>query len=124
MTEQAPAEDLAQLINRLKDTYGVDESEVARKIGVSPATVNAWVHRTRGTGRGPKPETLEKIPVAFPLFSRAEVFAAVGRKTPGPLSPDATARLLAYFEELTADQQRLFETQVRAVVESNRSSAE
>lgn len=115
-------EDFAQLLTRLKDTYGnVSDSEIARRIGVSPATVNSWVHRKRGSARGPAREILQALAREFPKFTEAEIFAAVGRKTPGPVSPDGEARIQNLYRELTADQQEDFEAQMTAVVERNRS---
>ena len=119
--EQQPVEDLAQLIARLKDTYGVNDSEIARRIGVAPATVNSWVHRLRGGTRGPNRKSLSALARAFPKFTEAQIFAAAGRATPGPLSSDARERILALIEELTEDQQEMTEVQIRAVVERNRS---
>lgn len=121
--EQQPAEDLAQLIARLKDAYSVSDSEIARRIGVAPATVNSWVHRKRGGKRGPNKEKLRALAAAFPKFTEAEIFAAAGRTTPGPLTDDARERILALIEELTEDQQEMTEVQIRALVERNRSSA-
>ncbi|MFJ8855160.1 helix-turn-helix domain-containing protein [Streptomyces sp. NPDC102437] len=115
-------EDLAQLLARLKDEYGVSESEIARRIGVSAATVNNWVHRKRGTGRGPNPEKLRAIAREFPKFSEDEIFAATGRKTPGPLAPAAEERLLELFRGLTAEQQEIKELELRALNEHNRST--
>ncbi|WP_069630840.1 helix-turn-helix domain-containing protein [Streptomyces niveus] len=119
---QIPTEDLAQLLTRLKDKHKVSESEIARRIDVSPATVNNWVHRKRGTGRGPNPEKLKALHRAFPDFSEDEIFAAAGRKTPGPLAPEAEERILGLVRELTAEQQQFTETQLRALVEGNRST--
>ncbi|MGP3752166.1 helix-turn-helix domain-containing protein [Streptomyces sp. IBSNAI001] len=121
--ERQPDEDLAQLILRLKDTYGVSDSEIARRIGVAAATVNSWVHRKRGTGRGPNKEKLRALAREFPKFTEAEIFAAAGRATPGPLSSDARERILALIEELTEDQQEMTEVQIRALVERNRLSS-
>ncbi|WP_327246592.1 helix-turn-helix domain-containing protein [Streptomyces sp. NBC_01320] len=121
--EQEQPEDLAQLIARLKDQYKVSDSEIARRIGVAPATVNAWVHRKRGGTRGPNKEKLRALAREFPKFTEAQIFAAAGRKTPGPLDPDARERILALIGELTADQQEMTEIQIRALVERNRSSA-
>lgn len=121
MNAEERTEDLAQLLARLKSEYDVNESEIARRIGVAPATVNAWVNRKRGTGRGPNREKLRALASAFPKFSEAEIFKAAGRKAPGPLSPDAQQRLLHLFGELTAEQQRAYEIQMRATVEDNRS---
>ncbi len=116
------AEDLAQLLTRLKDDYGVSESEIARRIDVSAATVNNWVRRKRGTGRGPNPEKLRALHREFPRFSEDEIFAAAGRKTPGPLSPAAEERLLELFRGLTAEQQEIKELELRALNEHNRSA--
>lgn len=111
-------EDFAQLIQRLKDTYGVSESEIARRIGVSITTVNNWVHRRR---QAPRHATLEKLAAEFPKITRDEFFAAAGRATPGPLKPEATERLLTYFAELTEDQQQAKLVEMQALAEHNRS---
>ncbi|MEU6496401.1 helix-turn-helix transcriptional regulator [Streptomyces sp. NPDC046984] len=121
MDNEARTEDLAQLLARLKDTYGVNESEIARRIGVAPATVNAWVHRKRGTGRGPNREKLRALAEAFPKFTVDQVFAAAGREAPGPLSPESEERILDLYRGLTEEQQRAFEAQMRAVTELNRT---
>jgi transcriptional regulator with XRE-family HTH domain len=115
-------EDLAQLISALKDQYGVTESEIARRIGVHVSTVNNWVHRKRGGQRGPNRETLLKLSREFPKFTQDRIFAAAGRKTPGPLTPDQEAELLRYFRDLTEEQQRSKLVEVRALAEHNRTT--
>jgi transcriptional regulator with XRE-family HTH domain len=119
--ETERVEDFAQLIARIKDTYSVSDSEIARRIDVSPATVNAWVHRKRGGQRGPAREKLEALALAFPKFSRKEIFEAAKRRAPGPPSPDGEARIQALYRELTTDQQSTIEIQMRALAESNRT---
>ncbi|MYS44063.1 hypothetical protein GTY23_23090 [Streptomyces sp. SID5998] len=121
MDNQERTEDLAQLLARLKDTYGVNDSEIARRIGVAPATVNAWIHRRRGGRRGPKREALQALAREFPAFSEDEIFAAAGRETPGPLTTDADARILELWRGLTAEQQRSKEIEMRALNEANRT---
>jgi transcriptional regulator with XRE-family HTH domain len=110
---------IAGLIAYIKDRHGVNESQIARRIGVSPATVNAWVHRMRGSGRGPRPETLRKLAAEFAL-PEEKVFAAADRKTPGPVNPESEQRLLELFKNLTEAQQEFVEIQVRGLVEHNR----
>lgn len=114
--------DLAELIARIKDVYGVTETEIARRIGVSVSTVNTWANRRRGTGRGPNPDKLRRLAEQFPRFTVADIFAAAGRKAPGPLTPDAKQRVLDLFEQLTAEQQEFTETQMRALAERNRTA--
>ncbi|MGD1219961.1 XRE family transcriptional regulator [Streptomyces krungchingensis] len=121
MADQERTEDLAQLLARLKDTYGVNNSEIARRIGVAPATVNAWVNRQRGTGRGPRRAALQALAEQFPKFTAEEIFAAAGRETPGPLSPESEERILELWRGLTEEQQRAKEVEMRALGEMNRT---
>ncbi|MEU9792947.1 XRE family transcriptional regulator [Streptomyces sparsogenes] len=122
MTNEERTEDLAQLLARLKSEYDVNESEIARRIGVAPATVNAWVHRKRGTGRGPNREKLRSLARAFPRFSEDEIFKAAGRKTPGNLSPEDEEDLLELFRGLTKEQQQMMKIQARALRDSNQTT--
>lgn len=121
MADQERTEDLAQLIARLKSTYDVNESEIARAIGVAPATVNSWVNRKRGTGRGPNPDKLRRLHEQYPKFSEGEIFAAAGRRTPGPLDTDAEERILRLYRGLTDEQQRVTEIQLKALNEANKN---
>ncbi|WP_330349229.1 XRE family transcriptional regulator [Streptomyces sp. NBC_00582] len=121
MEDQERTEDLAQLLARLKDHYGVNESEIARRIGVAPATVNSWTNRTRGGKRGVRPSSIAALAREFPAFSEDEISRAAGRETPGPLSPDSEARILELWRGLTADQQRSKEVELRALNDFNRT---
>ncbi|MFF7313386.1 XRE family transcriptional regulator [Streptomyces sp. NPDC008137] len=121
MADQERTEDLAQLLARLKDTYNVNESEIGRRIGVAASTVNSWKHRTRGGKRGVHPDSLRALAREFPKFTEAEIFAAAGRQSPGPLSPEAEGRVLELYRSLTEEQQRMVEAQMRAVTEMNRT---
>lgn len=116
--EQAP--DLADLIRRIMDEHDVTQSYIAARIGVSVSAVSSWANRTRGGSRGPNQKTLRALADAFGIPVR-DVFAAAGRKVPGPLSPDANERVLAVFAELTAEQQAAFEAQMKAVADLNRT---
>ncbi|MCQ6250856.1 helix-turn-helix domain-containing protein [Streptomyces malaysiensis] len=122
MNDEERTEDLAQLLARLKSEYDVNESEIARRIGVAPATVNAWVNRKRGTGRGPNPVKLRALAQAFPKFTEAQIFAAAGRKAPGPLSPEDEEDLLKLFGRLTKEQQEMLKIQARALGDSNQTA--
>jgi sirohydrochlorin ferrochelatase len=118
-------EDLPHLIQWIKDQTGDNDSDVARRIGVAPATVNAWVHAKRGQGRGPAAKNLRALSAAYSNIGLTEerVFAAVGRRRPGPLTKAGEEELLKLFAELTEEQQRGYAIQIRATVEDNRSGA-
>jgi transcriptional regulator with XRE-family HTH domain len=115
-TEFPPAEDFAQCLAALKSEYGVNDSEIARRIDVAPATVNTWVHRKRT----PRDDAIARLAAAFPKFTVKRLSDAAGRKAPGPLAPEAEERLLALFKGLTEDQQAVMEIQLRALRDSNR----
>ncbi|MFC8862707.1 helix-turn-helix domain-containing protein [[Kitasatospora] papulosa] len=113
-----PGEDFAQLLARLRDEYGVNDSQIATATGVSPSTVSTWNHRRRQ----PRPDALRALAAAYPKFTEAEIFAAAGRKTPGPLSPTREERVLDLWRGLTAEQQEIKELELRALNEHNRSA--
>ncbi|GGS81681.1 helix-turn-helix domain-containing protein [Streptomyces griseoviridis] len=121
MTDQERTEDLAQLLARLKDEYNVSESEIARRIGTGASTINAWANRTRGGKRGPNPEKLRALAREFPKFTEDEIFAAAGREAPGPPSLEGEERILRLWRQLTAEQQRAKEVEMRALGEMNRT---
>lgn len=111
-----PAEDFAQLLQRLKDMYGLSDSKLAERIGVHVSTVNTWVHRKRQ----PRPDAIRALAREFRDFSEEELFAAAGRKAPGPLSPDAEQRMLELMRGLTKEQQEMMEIQLKALNDANR----
>ena len=114
-------ENLPQLLAALRAEYDVTEPQIADAIGVSVSTVNTWASGKRGSKQGPRRRSLEALAAAYPKFSRHRVFAAAGRRAPGPLAPDAEARILNLYRELTAEQRDMMETQMRAVADKNRA---
>ncbi|HET6635594.1 MAG TPA: hypothetical protein VFH77_11305 [Streptomyces sp.] len=123
MTTPHAHEDLPQLIQWVKDATGDNDSDIARAIGVAPATVNAWVHAKRGQGRGPAAKNLRALAAAYANAGLTEdrVFAAVGRRRPGPLTASGKEEVLKLYAELTEEQQRQYTIQMRATVQHNRS---
>jgi transcriptional regulator with XRE-family HTH domain len=115
-------EDLSKLIRRIQGQRPqLTQSEIARRIGISPSAVNSWVSRKRGTGRGPNRETLSKLAGVLGV-SEQEVFTAAGRKTPGHATPDKEQRIIEAFRGLTAEQQQIIEIQMNALLEHNRTT--
>ena len=107
--------DIADLVSQIKDAHHVTETEIARRIGVHISTVNNWVHR-KST---PRPDAIHALAREFPDHSAEQLFAAAGRKAPGPISVEAEQRLLQLFRGLTAHQQQILEIQVRGLVDHN-----
>lgn len=113
--EHPQAEDFAQALAALKDHYHVSDSEVARRIGAHVSTVNNWAHGKAA----PRPAAIRSLAAEFPAFTEARLFAAAGRRAPGPLNPDREAELLRYFRELTEEQQQTTLIQAKALRDSN-----
>ena len=112
------ADDFAQILKRLRDSYNVTETEVARRIGAHVSTVNNWAHRKSV----PRPDAIRALAREFPAFTEGGLFEAAGRKAPGPLSREAEERLLELFRGLTKEQQELKELELRAINERNRQT--
>lgn len=113
------AEDFAQALAALRDAYDVTETEVARRIGVHVSTVNNWAHGKAN----PRAGAIRSLAREFPRFTEERLFAAVGRKAPGPASPERKARILAILDQLTEEQQEIMEIQAKAIADSNRQQA-
>lgn len=112
-----PVEDFAQALAALKAQFEASDSDIARATGVSSAAVGTWVHRQRK----PRRESIEALHNAYPTFGRDRLFRAAERETPGPVGVEARERLMALFEELTAEQQEMKEIEMQAIAERNRS---
>jgi hypothetical protein len=112
-----PVEDFAQALAALKDEYGVNDSDIAKAVGVSSAAVGTWVHRQKK----PRRASVVALAKAFPKFTEDRLFSALGRETPGPISASREEALFELFRELTVEQQEMKEIEMRALAERNRS---
>lgn len=110
-------EDFAQVLAALKDHYQVTDTEVSRRIGVHVSTVNNWAHGKAN----PRAATIRTLAAEFPAFTEERLFAAIGRKAPGPVDPDGEAELIEYFRELTKERQRIMLVQAKALRDDERS---
>jgi transcriptional regulator with XRE-family HTH domain len=116
-----PEENLPQLIAKIRAEYGVNEPQIAAAIGVHVSTINTWASGKRGGKRGPRRENLQALHEAYPKFSAERIFAAAKREAPGPPDEDAETRVLGIYRELTEEQRRMSEIQMRALRDSNRT---
>lgn len=122
MADTERTESFAQLMARLMAEYNVNESQIARALGLNTGTVYTWTSGKRGGKRGPRPATLRALHEAYPKFSEAEINAAVGRAAPGPMDPDAEQRVLELYRGLTAEQQRMKLIELAALNDANQSA--
>lgn len=116
---EAP-ETFAQALAALKDTYGVSDTEVARRleahgVKVSVAAVNTWVHGKRL----PRAAMIHALAELFPAFTYERLSAAAGNRAPAPLSADDREEVLNVLDRLTEEQRRMLLIQARAVADSN-----
>jgi transcriptional regulator with XRE-family HTH domain len=83
------------------------QKEVADRAGISKGTLNTWVLGTRGGAGRLNSEALRALANALPReYTVAQVFAAAGRRAPGPLNVERRDKLVGAFSELTERQQR------------------
>jgi transcriptional regulator with XRE-family HTH domain len=110
-TVDESGETLAQLIRRVQDAKPeLTQTEIARRAGVSVSAVNTWANGTRVPSR----KSCDKLADALGE-PRERVFAAVNRRTPGPLSPQGEERILELYRRLSAEEQRIVEKQLVAL---------
>ncbi|MCE5206748.1 MAG: hypothetical protein LLG42_00380 [Chloroflexi bacterium] len=84
--------DFFDLINKIIEDYrlkGVSESFLARKIGLSQATLNTWKNRSRGI---PRDEKIRASLISFFKDSYPEIYGALG--VPNPKSIGITVPLV------------------------------
>lgn len=113
--EPPAAETFAQVLAALKDDYGVNDTQVATRIGAHVSTVNNWAHGKAN----PRAAAIRTLAREFPRFTEERLFAAVGKRAPAPLSGDGRAEVLEVFDQLTEEQQKMLLIQARAVADSN-----
>lgn len=110
-----PAEEtFAQVLDALKDEYGVKEPAIAERIGVHVSTVNKW---TNGKSI-PRPDAVRDLARYFPKLKK-RLLAAAEIRVPAPLPPDRRQAVLAVMDRLTEEQQELMLIQGRAWADSN-----
>lgn len=109
------SETLAQVLEELEAEYRVNDTRVAERIGAHVSTVNNW----RLGKSQPRPAAIRALAQAYPKFTEARLFAAVGKRAPAPLSPDRREAVLGVFDRLTEEQQNMLLIQAQAVADSN-----
>lgn len=111
-----PAEEtFAQVLAALKSEYGVNDSEISRRIGAHVSTVNNWANGKAN----PRPAAVRTLAAEFPKFTEARLFAALGKRPPAPLRADEREQLLDVFDRLTEEQRQILFIQASAVADSN-----
>jgi transcriptional regulator with XRE-family HTH domain len=94
---------LARLIKTRLDELGWKQAELARRSGVHPATLSAWLREDRAKGtRGPDPKKLRAVALTLGI-PVADVFEAAGRIVDQGLEPDEEERFLRMLRSLTKD---------------------
>jgi transcriptional regulator with XRE-family HTH domain len=106
-TRPEPPENLSTLLQRVFAEHSeLTQKGVGERAGIPLATLNAWVTGYRGAAGRIKPETLRALAKALPPeYTVARVYAAAGRRMPGPSNAELRERLIGIFEELTDRQQ-------------------
>lgn len=112
----APADEtFAQALAALKAEYRVSEVKIADAIEAHVSTVNNWIN-----GKAePRPKYVRALAQAYPKFTEARLFAALGKRAPAPQTDDEREETLKILDRLTEEQRRMMLIQARALADSN-----
>ncbi|MER7814514.1 helix-turn-helix domain-containing protein [Streptomyces sp. NPDC096153] len=123
--DESNSEDLAALLARLvEETPGKTQKDLAREVGISYPTLNAWLNRKRGMSRV-HPETLRTLAAVLRRWgadvTEQQLFEAIGRPVPGPSDEESEERLLAIYRQLSVNGQKALLEHARLLQRSSRS---
>lgn len=116
-------ETLSALLKRVIQKHQLTQKGLAERSGVPLATLNAWVsgRRTPQNTADAKAQ-LRELAKHLPGVSVAQLFESIGQQVPGELSPEAEARTLAMYRNLSSARRRIVDSLVETLSSEERST--
>lgn len=116
-------ETLPALLKRVIQKHQLTQKGLAERSGVPLATLNAWVsgRRTPQNTADTKAQ-LRALAKHLPGVSVAQLFESIGQQVPGELSPEAEARTLAMYRNLSSARRRIVDSLVETLSSEERST--
>ncbi|MFE5334151.1 helix-turn-helix domain-containing protein [Embleya sp. NPDC056575] len=119
MSEAPQSPDLSALLKHAMAKTGATQADISRRTGIPPATLSAWLRRTR---RATDSDLLRALAEKSGLgLTVREVHEAAERPMPNPVGEEKAKQLLRLFGELTEAEQRVVEATAEAI-RMNRAS--
>lgn len=116
-------ETLPALLKRVIEQHRLTQKGLAERSGVPLATLNAWVsgRRTPQNTADSKAQ-LRSLAQYLPGVDVAQLFEAIGQQVPGDLSPEAEARTLAMYRNLSSGRRKIVDSLVETLAAEERST--
>jgi transcriptional regulator with XRE-family HTH domain len=117
-------ESLSALLERVTEQHGLTQKGLAEASGVPLATLNAWRsgRRTPRNSADSK-EQLRSLAQHLPGVTVAQLFESIGQQVPGEASPEAEARTLALYRNLSSGRRRVVDQLVETLASEERTTS-
>lgn len=116
-------ETLSALLKRVIQQRQLTQKGLAERSGIPLATLNAWVSGRRTPQNTPdSKEQLRSLAKHLPGVTVAQLFESIGQQVPGDLSPEAEARVLAQYRNLSSARRRIVDQVVETLAAEERST--
>ncbi|WP_189106890.1 helix-turn-helix domain-containing protein [Streptomyces camponoticapitis] len=117
-------ESLSALLERVIDQHGLTQKGLADASGVPLATLNAWISGRRSPrNSADSKEQLRSLAQHLPGVTVAQLFESIGQQVPGEVSPEAEARTLALYRNLSGGRRRVVDQLVETLASEERTTS-
>ncbi|MFD3520493.1 helix-turn-helix transcriptional regulator [Streptomyces sp. NPDC058653] len=117
-------ESLSALLERVIDQHGLTQKGLADVSGVPLATLNAWISGRRSPrNSADSKEQLRSLAQHLPGVTVAQLFESIGQQVPGEVSPEAEARTLALYRNLSGGRRRVVDQLVETLASEERTTS-
>lgn len=115
-------ETLSALLKRVLQQRQLTQKGLAERSGIPLATLNAWVSgRRTPQNTADSKEQLRSLAQHLPGVTVAQLFESIGQQVPGDLSPEAEARALAMYRNLSSGRRRIVDSLIETLSAEERS---
>lgn len=116
-------ESLSALLRRVIEQHRLTQKGLADRSGIPLATLNAWVAGRRTPQNTADSKTqLRSLAQHLPGVDIVQLFEAIGQQVPGELSPEAEARTLSLYRNLSSGRRRVVDQLVETLSAEERST--
>lgn len=115
-------ETLSALLERAIRRHGLTQKSLAERSGVPLATLNAWIRgRRTPQNTADSKEQLRLIAEHLPSLDVAQLFESIGQQVPGEISPEAEARTMGLYRNLSSGRRRVVDQLVETLASEERT---
>jgi len=117
-------ETLSALLKRAIQRHGLTQKSLAERSGVPLATLNAWIRgRRTPQNTADSKAQLRLIAEHLPSLDVAQLFESIGQQVPGEISPEAEARTMGLYRNLSSGRRRVVDQLVETLASEERTTS-